>query len=55
MHTIEEALEQFGNAAIFSVFDLNSAYYQIPLSPDSRRVAAFCTPFGLYGFNKLPM
>ena len=55
MPTIEEALAQFGNATIFSVFDLNSAYYQIPLSPDSRRVTAFCTPFGLYEFNKLTM
>ena len=55
MHTTEEALAQFGNAKIFSVFDLNSAYYQIPLSSDSRRVTAVCTPFGLYEFNKLPM
>ena len=53
--TIEEALEQFGNAAFFTVFDLNSAYYQIPLSANSRRVTTFCTPFGLYEFNKLPM
>ena len=55
MPTIEEPLAQFGNATIFSVFDLNSAYYQIPLSSDSRRVTAFCIPFGLYEFNKLRM
>jgi hypothetical protein len=53
--TIEQALEQFGGAAVFSVLDLNSAYFQIPLSSKSRRVTAFCTPFGLFEFNKLPM
>lgn len=38
---------------MFSVMDLNSAYYQIPLTPKSHRITAFCTPFGLYEFNKL--
>jgi hypothetical protein len=55
MPTIDQALEQFGGAVIFSVFDLNSAYYQIPLSVKSRRITAFCTPFGFFEFNKLPM
>jgi len=55
MPTIEQALEQFGGAVVFSVLDHNSAYYQIPLSERSRRVTAFCTPFGLFEFNKLPM
>jgi len=55
MPTIDQALDQFGGAGIFSVVDLNSAYYQIPLSESSRRVTAFCTPFGLFEFNKLPM
>jgi len=55
MPTIEQALDQFGGAVVFSVLDLDSAYYQIPLSERSRRVTAFCTPFGLFEFNKLPM
>jgi hypothetical protein len=55
MPIIEQALDQFGGAAVFSVLDLNSAYYQIPLSVKSRRITAFCTPFGLFEFNKLPM
>jgi hypothetical protein len=55
MPTIDQALEQLGGAVKFTVLDLNSAYYQIPLSPDSRKVTAFCTPFGLFEFNKLPM
>jgi hypothetical protein len=53
--TVENAFDHFGGAKIFSVLDLNSAYYQIPLSAKSRKVTAFCTPFGLFEFNKLPM
>jgi len=53
--TTDQALEQFHGAVVFSVLDLNSAYFQIPLSPRSRRITAFCTPFGLFEFNKLPM
>ena len=30
--TIDQAFEQFGGTVVFSVIDLNSAYYQIPLS-----------------------
>jgi hypothetical protein len=55
MPNIEEAFQQLVGAAIFSVLDLNSVYFQIPLTARSRRVSAFCTPFGLYEFNKLPM
>ena len=55
MPTIEHALEQFSGATIFSVFDFNLGYYQIPLSAMSRRVTALCTHFGLFEFNKLPM
>jgi hypothetical protein len=55
MPSVESAFAHFGQAKIFSVLDLNSAYYQIPLSSKSRKVTAFCTPFGLFEFNKLPM
>jgi hypothetical protein len=30
--TVEQAFEQFIGAIVFSVFDLNSDYFQIPLS-----------------------
>ena len=53
--TLEQAFDQFTGAVIFSTFDLNSAYFQIPLKPRSRRATAFCTPFELFEFNKLPM
>jgi hypothetical protein len=51
MPNVEAAFANFGKAKIFSVLDLNSAYYQIPLSAKSRRVTAFCTPFGLFEFK----
>jgi hypothetical protein len=53
MPTIDQAFDQFGGAIVFSVLDLNSAYFQIPLSNRSRQVTAFCTPFGPYEFNLL--
>jgi hypothetical protein len=52
---VESAFAHFEKATIFSVLDLNSAYYQIPLSAKSRKVTALCTPFGLFEFTKLPM
>jgi len=55
MPIIEQAFEQFGGAMVFSVLDLNSAYYQIPLSFPSWWVTTFCTPFSHFEFNKLPM
>jgi len=55
MLNIDQAFEQFWGAVRFSVLDLNLAYYQIPLSENSRWITAFFTPFGLFEFNKLPM
>jgi hypothetical protein len=55
MPTVEHAFAHFSGAKIFSVLDLNSAYYKIPLSAKSRKATAFCTPFGLSEFTKLPM
>jgi len=55
MPPIDQAFDQFSDAVIFSVFDFNSAYFQIPLTPRSRRFTAFCTSFGLFEFNRLPM
>jgi hypothetical protein len=53
--SIDQAFEKFGGATVFSVLDLKSDYYQIPLSRRSQRITAFCTPFGLFEFSKLPM
>ena len=55
MPSVEQAFEQFSGAVIFSIFDLNSACFQIPLTASSRRVTAFCTPIGLFEFNGCPL
>ena len=53
--TLESAFQHFSGATVFSVLDLNSAYYQMHLTSQNHRVTAFCTPFGLFEFEKLPM
>lgn len=53
--TVENTFLHFQGARFFSVLDLNSAYYQLPLSKASSRVAAFITPFGLFEPCRTPM
>jgi hypothetical protein len=55
MPSLEHGFANFQGAKVFSILDLNSAYYQIPLLAKSRKATAFCTPFGLSEFTKLPM
>ena len=52
--TIDQAFQQFNGSVVFSVLDLNSAYFQIPLSTHSRRVTAFCTPLGCLNSTSYP-
>ena len=51
---VDEALAQLSGAAVFSKLDANSGFWQIPLSPESRPLTTFVTPFVWYFFNKLP-
>ena len=44
MSTIEQAFEQFAGTTIFSVLDLNSAYFQIPLTPRAVGSRPFVLP-----------
>ena len=41
---VEHAFQQFSEASVFSVLDLNSVYFQNPFTPRARRVTAFYTP-----------
>ena len=52
--TVEGILSQLSGAKVFSKLDANSGFWQIPLSPSSRPLTTFLTPFGRYHFNKLP-
>jgi hypothetical protein len=55
MPSVEHAFTNFQGAKVFSILDLNSAYYHIRLSIKCRKSTAFCTPFGLFEFTILPM
>lgn len=41
-------------AEIFSVLDLKSGYWQVPLDPETAHKSAFITHQGVYQFTRLP-
>jgi len=49
-----EILDQLGNAKYFSVFNLASAFHQIPMHESDAQKTAFSTPHGHYHFNRMP-
>ena len=51
---VDDTLAQLTGAKLFSKLDANSGFWQIPLSPASRLLTTFITPFGRFCFNKLP-
>ncbi|XP_062844567.1 retrovirus-related Pol polyprotein from transposon 412 [Trichomycterus rosablanca] len=51
---IEETLDMLGGARWFSTMDLASGYNQVPVSEGDRAKTAFCTPFGLFEWNRMP-
>lgn len=51
--TFDEIVSDFHGAELFSKVDLNDAYHQIELAPESREITTFVTPDGLYRFKRL--
>ena len=51
--TIEETLQEISDAKVFSKLDLNMAFHQIELSPESRDITTFAAPTGLYRYKRL--
>ena len=51
---IEESLDLLCGARWFSTIDLASGYNQVPVAEDDKPKTAFCTPFGLFEFNRMP-
>ncbi|KZS07762.1 Uncharacterized protein APZ42_028456 [Daphnia magna] len=51
---IDHALSQFEGAALFSVVDHQSGYWQVPVAEDDEPKTAFVTPDGLYQFRVMP-
>lgn len=54
MPRVDELIEKLSNARFLTTLDLCKGYWQIPLSPDSKELTAFKTPFGHYHFQVLP-
>ena len=51
--TVEETLQEISEAKVFSKLDLNMAFHQIELHPDSRDVTTFAARDGLYRYKRL--
>ena len=51
---IEESLDALTGAKWFSTLDLASGYNQVPMAEKDKEKTAFCTPFGLFEFNRMP-
>ena len=51
--TVEETLQEVSYAKVFSKLDLNMAFHQIELHPDSRDITTFAAPNGLYRYKRL--
>ncbi len=51
---IEESLDALSGARWFFTLDLASGYNQVPVEERDKCKTAFCTPFGLFEFNRMP-
>ena len=51
---IDETLDALSGAQWFSTLDLASGYNQVPMAEPDKEKTAFCTPFGLFEFNRMP-
>ncbi len=51
--TVEETLQEICGAKYFAKLDLNMAFHQIELHPDSRDITTFPSPTGLYRYKRL--
>lgn len=51
---IEESLDSLYGAKWFSTIDLASGYHQVAVTERDKIKTAFCTPFGLFEFQRMP-
>lgn len=54
MRNVADFINELRGCTIFSKIDLQSAFHQIPMAPDSIAQTAITTPFGLFEFIKMP-
>lgn len=51
---IDEIIDQMQGAQVFTTLDLQGAFHQIPMHPDSKEYTAFSTSWDKYHFNSMP-
>ena len=51
---IEDIIVKAGNCHFFSTFDINSAFWSIPIKKEDREVTAFITQNGHWQWKYLP-
>ena len=51
---VDEILDTLGGGSVFSVFDLILEFTQLTIHPDAIPLTAFCTPNGLYEWQRIP-
>lgn len=51
---IEESLDTLAGARWFTTLDLASGYNQVPVAEQDKPKTTFCTPFGLFEWNRMP-
>ena len=51
--TVEETLQEVSYAKVFSLLNLNMAFHQVELNPESRDISTFAAPNGLYRYKRL--
>ena len=53
IHTVEETVQDMGGMKLFTKLDLNMAFHQVELHPQSRDITTFAAPNGLYRYKCL--
>ena len=51
---LDEALDEFAGATVFSRLDLAKVYHQVPVKPSDVEMTAFITHVGLFEMQKMP-
>ena len=51
---LDEALDAFAGATVFSSLDLAMAYYSVPVKPSDIEKTAFITHMGVFEMQKMP-
>ena len=51
---LDEALDAVAGCSVFSFFDLEMAYHQVPVAPSDVEKTEFITHVGLFEMTKMP-